>query len=1590
MAEIRAVNKSRLDISGSLLGLLETSETKKKRAIKKLTEALTENYRKVSRLGGLINKYSVNSLGSQMDEVVQCIGSAVDIEKALYKINPDDSSLIIINRLIGSLTKEYSIISRQMSYVLNEYKDINDQIDNLSTRVQKNKPKVVSPKAINIDKKLRSITSSRPPAVSSPRRSNKQSSNINNLGGLPPAAAKVFRGSIPNSVKASNDSKRGFDIGYKSSGTIIITPAIAPQAQQYKQTNNSVNGSNNPVSNAAILAEKKKKETFWSKFENTVHEDLDSIRKLLKNKLGNEASGGGGGGQGVIGKVIESILELAILKKLNPLNIIKGTMLENIVGASRKATKVTVGAGKLAVDAISNKASKVQLAKEIEQVQSLVKKSMNRLASVSGSLWNNLSKTFDAGLESLGSSLSKGSPKFLEQADNLVKSISGKLEVIKATALKFTSEASNALENFHIKNPSVMKYAKGAGRVSLQGLKTAGSSTLNLLGEAGSGIGSFIKNSAGKVASSVGNYAGEAADFLKNSRIGKFAGFTGKVIGKIAQPIAGALGALTVEDDQGMIKGTATGVDRLRAGATAMFPPSMSIDTGAIAVNNLTNSRVGTGIGSRVARDMYNTVFNGNARDKAIALAKKLIHGDKVTKEELEAGLKIDPDFLNMVGEQTKNLTDNEALNTLVGGKYNKDVVPGVISGINEAWAQKSLTDSGLQSSVGVGLQEHTDSVIDQLTQYKNTRETGNTPDSISVDPSKSASLAKVIENLNRNDPNINAGNLDEGIRARNKANNTGSNVIEEPFDGLIRNSPVSQVVAPSVSVPTPSILPNPNNSVVTIPVPMPSILPNSLNSNISSDLNTNNASINVNNQAIIKFDEGSARILAELLYDLMLNSDTKKYSKNPFARSGNSLISNASYESGGTGGGLGSIGSGSTGSGSTGSGYTGSGSTGSGYTGSGSIGSRGQGRSSGQSQSRNTPINKEFHLGTGELSEGSNGIGNIGPVSGQTGPNTGFGFGPLGTNSDPGNSLDPGKMSIGGGSVSSGGLGSIGGIGNFNGGFSTFNSGNSNNKPLGVSDVGQGGALVNKQGRVLSTADTSLQPHERALLDTIAGTESPGYNTMYGGNKFDSYSSHPNIAVPITSGPHTGETSSAAGRYQFIKGTWDEQAKKLGLTDFSPASQDKAALNLAKEEFNRKNPGRNFDADLKSNDPQVKGNAISSLRGRWTSLPGGIEQGKGNNVANAVKRFDDNVASNTKMAESSKDAPSVGSPNFDKYQKVNPDASNGTEKLGNSDSSNPWRGIDFGKAGPFSAQTSSNDALTDNQKSSLQRLQSATNQNIKVTSTTGGEHASGSQHYKGSATDISIRGKTPEEVGQLIEGARRAGFTGIGVGTTHLHLDTRPSKDGGTTVFNDANPGGAPVAGKTAKEWQEHLNKNVQPQIAELDKARNEKAQIADSNKVSPSDPPQIADSNKDKVASSDLSQQPIDKTIKQNKDTNTLTPTVVSPSNDSPYGPNGRSPPSNDYVNAASQSSDEEGNKRITKQSMDMSDNSKSSGIDSDGMESGRNKSSSGSGDDSSSDKVSPNDKPTSSDSGGSQYATMHNDSLGMFVLNDPHLTG
>lgn len=120
--------------------------------------------------------------------------------------------------------------------------------------------------------------------------------------------------------------------------------------------------------------------------------------------------------------------------------------------------------------------------------------------------------------------------------------------------------------------------------------------------------------------------------------------------------------------------------------------------------------------------------------------------------------------------------------------------------------------------------------------------------------------------------------------------------------------------------------------------------------------------------------------------------------------------------------------------------------------------------------------------------------------------------------------------------------------------------------------------------------------PRVRKFLDLIAhteGTEGNGYRTAFGGGRLSSLNDHPRYSKTFKQKNGKTNKTSAAGRYQFLRGTWDGLARQYGLKDFGPQSQDIAAVALLAQNGAL---GRILKGDMQG--------AVRKAGPTWASLP--------------------------------------------------------------------------------------------------------------------------------------------------------------------------------------------------------------------------------------------------------------------------------------------------------------------------------------------------------------------------------------------------
>lgn len=123
--------------------------------------------------------------------------------------------------------------------------------------------------------------------------------------------------------------------------------------------------------------------------------------------------------------------------------------------------------------------------------------------------------------------------------------------------------------------------------------------------------------------------------------------------------------------------------------------------------------------------------------------------------------------------------------------------------------------------------------------------------------------------------------------------------------------------------------------------------------------------------------------------------------------------------------------------------------------------------------------------------------------------------------------------------------------------------------------------------------------PQVRRFLDILSRAEGTygkgddGYNVAFGGSTDVTYDKHPQKLYSFTQTDGKKNQTSAAGRYQILAKTYQGLQKKLGTGDFSPATQDKMAIELIRQNGALDNV---ITGDYTG--------AVSKLGNVWASLP--------------------------------------------------------------------------------------------------------------------------------------------------------------------------------------------------------------------------------------------------------------------------------------------------------------------------------------------------------------------------------------------------
>ena len=131
----------------------------------------------------------------------------------------------------------------------------------------------------------------------------------------------------------------------------------------------------------------------------------------------------------------------------------------------------------------------------------------------------------------------------------------------------------------------------------------------------------------------------------------------------------------------------------------------------------------------------------------------------------------------------------------------------------------------------------------------------------------------------------------------------------------------------------------------------------------------------------------------------------------------------------------------------------------------------------------------------------------------------------------------------------------------------------------------------MTRQDLIDALTKTNVTAFLRCIRLGEGTSDEAGYYRIVGGGTFSDDSKHPNVRVFL---PRWNVYSTAAGAYQIINPTWRGLVNQYGFEDFSPDSQDQAAVALL--------AGRNALQDVVFGEFE---SAVQKASKEWASLPG-------------------------------------------------------------------------------------------------------------------------------------------------------------------------------------------------------------------------------------------------------------------------------------------------------------------------------------------------------------------------------------------------
>lgn len=725
MAEVEALN------SPEFIAQLRGNEISKTKALASLRAMLNRRNNEIAFLSANLkkDKYSLSELEKLLNTAAQFVKTANKLSQSMSKIDPNDKSLPLLDRLVNKFIDEYKMIRGKLLQMLANKNILNKNIVDITNQFKNTKRPV--PRTQKAAPKTEAAK--KPTSTIKPIKIQKINlSNQSGLAGLPREAQKLIRENT-TAMDRGGATKGSVAYNVNRAGVIVVQPTTG-NANTQRAAMDKINQTNRDSAK------------FWNRFEEKIDVHFDDLKKLLKASTANNNHGGTASSFGGAASFLYDLIA-GKLKNSKALRLFSASFYKEAYQSLKSTMR----------DAFSRGVQDDQTLGKAKQFKAFITKQMRSLNNMVKASWSEAAVFVEKGIDGVIGSVVKGGKNINASLMNFGEGVSSKLGDVKTSISKWSAETISGMEKWQ--NDFVSVLEKTPNKIASTFAAAVEKSKTIIADLAGKGNRAVVE-SANSVEDLITNTTKTAQTALPTEkstsvlgRTSRYLGRVGRVVGKAAPGLNFGAGAALSGIDNNRLNNTTTAKDRIVSGGINLVPGVSEAEMANPLLNRWTRSTFLPGNVQRTlkeATDRMADMVSGGPTDHSRArdLAAEFMRNGKIDSSKLGKSSA----FANMVMQQLANMSDEQNARYQNGQDYDENQLPAQLNNANTDFGKRNLQNNGVRRLTNRSIQTQAVNATKAVQAYVDALNKGGPiPESIIAD--LSPQLQRAAEAINQNMP---------------------------------------------------------------------------------------------------------------------------------------------------------------------------------------------------------------------------------------------------------------------------------------------------------------------------------------------------------------------------------------------------------------------------------------------------------------------------------------------------------------------------------------------------------------------------------------------------------------------------------------------------------------------------------------------------------------------------------------------------------------------------------------------------------------------------------------------------------------------